>query len=324
MIFFLLATAIATKCTYDSSRDSTDYLLLDNYHERYCTHACPCDGVEGGCEMDFTYAPFRELENVTGTIEKLTTRDYEFTFAVNVVAGETYSVDEVELKCARMHYKLKEGSTLTVGTQKVSEGAKDATLTTIVRCDTSCTVKDSTFPKSIEDQISFMPEKKGDKFVESALTLDNVVFEVQSKSGHFEKNYARDHLTVTMKKATFVVEEDVSNVDVIGLFYSSIPLVDPVATVELKNNPTNAVFNIVQQCNGNWLVAQKEGSDATIKCEDPTISYGDAQLEEDCEIAFIVIVCIADITLVILICVFVILSLIPVIKKKKAKKYEQI
>ena len=81
MFVLLLSVAFATKCTYDSKRTSDNYLEKDNYHERYCNHACPCDGAEDGCEMDFTYSEFRELQNVTGTIETLTTRDYEFTYA---------------------------------------------------------------------------------------------------------------------------------------------------------------------------------------------------------------------------------------------------
>lgn len=322
-VLFLIALVSADKCTYDSTRTSDDYLLLDNYHERYCSHSCPCDSLEN-CEMDFTYSGFRELQNASGEIDVFTTREYNYTFAINVPADKTYKIGKTQIKSARMHYKLGENSVLTVGTQEVVEGYEKATLNTIVRCNKKCTVKDSKFPKGIKEQISFMAEKDGEAFIDSEITLENVEFYVQSESEHFEKNYAREQLKVNMKNVNFVIDEDVTNKEVIGLFFSTIPLEGFDVKITLNNNPNNNQYEIKQQCDNKWLVAVKQGSTAQIKCDDPTISYGDADLEDDCEIAFIVIIVLADVALFTLIAVFLVLILVPIIKNKKAKKYQEI
>ena len=171
-----------------------------------------------------------------------------------------------------------------------------------------------------------MPEMNEDKeFIESKLLIQNVDFYVQSAAEHFEKNYARDKLTVTLDDVRFHVAEDMTNVNVIGLFYSSIPLVDPQVAVIFEQNAEDlANFEIIQQCENKWLVARRINSGAEIVCEDPTVSYGDEELEKDCETAFIVLASLFDVALVILLIVFAVLLLIPVFKKKSTKQYQEI
>lgn len=326
MLIFLLSVAFASKCTYDSTRTSDDYMIEDNYHERYCEHVCPCSSENGECAMDFTYAEYRDLKNVQGTIDTLITRDYKYTFAVLVAEGQTFEVKETQSKAARINYRLAKDSTLIVGNQVKAENDTDATVTTIVRCNTKCTVKNSKFPKSIEEQISFMPEMNEDKtFIPSELTLENVEFEVQSTSGHFEKNYAREQLKVKMNNVKFNVEEDMANVEVIGLFYSVEPLeLGKVELVFAKDTANVADYTITTQCDGKWLVALKNGSQAQVQCDDPTVSYGDEELEQDCETAFIVIASLFDIALFIIVAFFVVMLLIPVFKKKSTTQYQEI
>ncbi|EDR28759.1 hypothetical protein EDI_342090 [Entamoeba dispar SAW760] len=316
LLIFFIALALANKCTFDEHiSDNTNYQDGSVYHERYCDTLCPCEGDD--CEMDFSSTPSREIVNVTGQIGTLITRAYDLTFAIYV--NDVFKTNNVILKSQRIQYKLANSSTITIGSQAVEENNTVATGNTIFRCAGTCTISDSTIAKTGNESISFICEKD---LSEASYNIINTVFTVSFDSDSFSHIYARENVIFSvLDNVKFIVdatEEKLNeNAEVaIPLMYNAKGFPEKM-TVSVSAE--NKEYDVVNQCDGQWLVAVPKGTNVTIDCFDPTVTTGSESLETGCEIAFIVIICLADTTLLIVLIVFGTLALLPMIKRKLGK-----
>lgn len=326
-IFFLITLAFSNVCTFDENIKSYDFLPEENYHERYCDTPCPCSGDD--CTMDFTNVQVRNITNATGEIGTLITKDYEYTFSLEIPSQETLQINKLQIRSYRTHFKLGEESTLIVKTTEKDETYEHSNYTTLIRCNTKCTIKDSEFVKEVNDSISFISNKDEEgEIIPSTISIENVKFHVQHDSDKFNQNYVREKTTVEKLSAVFVIDdENIDSFDIIPLFYASEGFAETIldnnaVTVESK---ADMIWTIKLKCDNKWIVAIKGTEDKELsECYDPTITDGDVELADACETAFIVIICLADTALAILLVVFAVLALIPVIKKKRSEKYTQI
>jgi len=321
MLFLLfIALSFADKCTYDEHRDNTDYYNNENYHERYCATICPCNIKEDPtCEMDFTSAPMREMENVTGSVNELVTRNYEYTFAFNVKGS--FSAEKVLIKSGRVHYKLADGASLTIKDQVASEDISFATGNTIIRCAGKCTVNNSKFPKRKDESISFIAD--GDN--SAVYKVEQNTFQVSFESDEFSQNYVRENVNFeSFVGNNFVVIDDEAVVNAnankpIPLFYSATSFPENVEKDNVITVAGSKSYSLKLSCGGKWLTGVPDASVEYTECVDPTVTKGSKSLEEGCNIAFIVVIVLADTTLLLVVLTFVVLLLLPLIKRKLGK-----
>ena len=312
ILVLLVALSSAYYCQVDPSEASTNYLNETGYEQKYCTEdkvSCPCSGSD--CTIDYKEYTEREVYNVSGNVYTFITRNYSYTFALNIT--DEFIADQVQVYSKRVQYKLQDGASLTV--KKIVLG-ENGTYATLVRCNGTCTVKDSAFVLQDGEAVSFINDKDAEKT--STIVLDNVEFEVPAVTGDNSHVYSRENVAVNLKNVKFNIEDNGNNTEFVYLFYGVNEFDVENVTAETD---AGVAFQTKEICNGTWLVAYKEGFDPeTIECINPTVSSEDEGLEDGCLISFIVIVCLADTTLFIILCIFAVLLLLPLIKRKLGKQ----
>nr|BAN41184.1 hypothetical protein [Entamoeba invadens] len=326
MLFLLVALAFCAsaevKCTFDKnteSSDQTNFEVNENYHERYCGTECPCRGVEG-CVLDYTEFPDRDLSNVTGTVATIIGKTYDLTFALRV--KDTLSVETVMLGSNRTQYKLEEGATLSVGKQQ-KVGGTNGSFCTIIRCTKSCTIKNSNFEKDLDYSITFINNPDNTE-TNTTINIDTVTFTIDFASDDRQQVFTRENVVMGTLKAVFKIKG--TNEDVLNHANTQVPLFysengfnkeNTEVTAQLNDGLTGITYTVDYQCDGKWIVAVPSGDSKPIECFDPTISTGDQSLEDGCDIAFIVIICMADVTLLLVLGVFGTLAILQFLKNRK-------
>jgi len=312
ILLFLITLINAHICEYDTQTELEDFLNPDTYYQKYCEadggYSCPCDN----CDYDFRNYPNRDVLNVTGVINTLYTEFYNNTFALNVT--DEVIINKVVTNSLKIQYKLNNGASLTVHDIKVNSSY--ANRTTTIRCVGKCSVKNSVFTYGENESLSFITEN--DDKVNGTFTLENVVINLPAYSKDNYYTYVLDNVNLTFNGVTFSVTGENDTTSFVYLIYTrgkfSQKDLEGIDIVSDKD------YNLTIICDGQWIIGAITGYDVSqIKCIDPTQANVDKTLEDVCFYVFLVIVILAAITLFTILCVFGVLILLPVIKRKLGK-----